>query len=45
MAAVPAAGFRDVVRRFTFAGDTRPFAVLGRELPLAAELHDSESIT
>lgn len=27
-------GFVDVVRRFHFAGDSRPFAVLGRELPL-----------
>ncbi len=27
-------GFGDVVRRFTFAGDSRPFAVLGRALPL-----------
>lgn len=27
-------GFQDVVRRFTFAGDNRPFAVLGRTLPL-----------
>jgi ribosomal protein S18 acetylase RimI-like enzyme len=27
-------GFQDVVRRFHFAGDARPFAVLGRELPL-----------
>lgn len=27
-------GFRDVVRHFTFAGDRRPFAVLGRGLPL-----------
>ncbi|MBY6351144.1 GNAT family N-acetyltransferase [Rhodococcoides corynebacterioides] len=28
------AGFTDVLRRFRFAGDSRPFAVLGRELPL-----------
>lgn len=27
-------GFTDVVRHFTFAGDSRPFAVLGRRLPL-----------
>lgn len=27
-------GFRDVVRHFMFAGDRRPFAVLGRGLPL-----------
>ncbi|MBJ8343218.1 GNAT family N-acetyltransferase [Antrihabitans sp. YC2-6] len=27
-------GFRDVVRQFTFTGDSRPFAVLGRSLPL-----------
>lgn len=27
-------GFADVLRRFTFAGDPRPFAVLGRTLPL-----------
>ncbi|MER2206304.1 MAG: GNAT family N-acetyltransferase, partial [Rhodococcus sp. (in: high G+C Gram-positive bacteria)] len=27
-------GFRDVLRRFRFAGDNRPFAVLGRGLPL-----------
>ncbi|QBJ94879.1 N-acetyltransferase [Rhodococcus sp. ABRD24] len=27
-------GFQDVVRSFTFAGDQRPFAVLGRGLPL-----------
>ncbi|RVW05641.1 GNAT family N-acetyltransferase [Rhodococcus xishaensis] len=27
-------GFRDVVRHFAFAGDRRPFAVLGRGLPL-----------
>jgi GNAT superfamily N-acetyltransferase len=28
------AGFVDVVRRLLFPGDPRPFAVLGRELPL-----------
>lgn len=28
------AGFRDVLRSFQFVGDARPFAVLGRELPL-----------
>ncbi len=27
-------GFDDVVRRFTFSGDRRPFAVLGRPLPI-----------
>ena len=27
-------GFRDVIRDFTFTGDSRPFAVLGRALPL-----------
>jgi ribosomal protein S18 acetylase RimI-like enzyme len=27
-------GFTDVVRHFRFSGDSRPFAVLGRELPL-----------
>ncbi len=27
-------GFADVLRRFTFSGDPRPFAVLGRTLPL-----------
>lgn len=29
-------GFHDVLRDFIFRGDTRPFAVLGRELPLPA---------
>jgi ribosomal protein S18 acetylase RimI-like enzyme len=29
-------GFRDVLRNHRFTGDSRPFAVLGRELPLAA---------
>lgn len=28
-------GFRDVLRNHRFTGDTRPFAVLGRELPLS----------
>ncbi|WP_336086009.1 GNAT family N-acetyltransferase [Nocardia sp. SSK8] len=28
------AGFTDVIRNFVFAGDTRPFAILGRRLPL-----------
>lgn len=28
-------GFRDVLRGHRFTGDSRPFAVLGRELPLA----------
>ncbi|MEV6280549.1 GNAT family N-acetyltransferase [Nocardia sp. NPDC051832] len=27
-------GFVDVVRKFVFAGDNRPFAILGRRLPL-----------
>lgn len=27
-------GFRDVLRDFVFAGDTRPFGILGRPLPL-----------
>lgn len=27
-------GFTDVIRQFVFAGDTRPFAILGRRLPL-----------
>ncbi|KAA0023132.1 GNAT family N-acetyltransferase [Antrihabitans cavernicola] len=27
-------GFRDIIRNFTFTGDSRPFAVLGRALPL-----------
>ena len=27
-------GFIDVIRNFTFPGDARPFAVLGRALPL-----------
>lgn len=27
-------GFTDVLRRYCFAGDPRPFAVLGRDLPL-----------
>lgn len=31
------AGFTDVVRHFRFAGDHRPFAVLGRPLPLSGE--------
>ncbi|MFD4183642.1 GNAT family N-acetyltransferase, partial [Rhodococcus sp. NPDC058514] len=30
-------GFTDVVRHFTFTGDNRPFAVLGRLLPLPVE--------
>lgn len=35
-------GFADVLRRYTFAGDPRPFAFLGRELPLpvAGQWHD-----
>ncbi|MDJ0398205.1 GNAT family N-acetyltransferase [Rhodococcus rhodochrous] len=31
-------GFQDVVRRFVFTGDARPFAVLGRSLPLEPDL-------
>lgn len=31
-------GFVDVVRRFVFTGDARPFAVLGRTLPLEPHL-------
>jgi hypothetical protein len=31
-------GFVDVIRDFTFPGDLRPFAVLGRTLPLEATL-------
>ncbi|MCP2278883.1 GNAT family N-acetyltransferase [Nocardia amikacinitolerans] len=27
-------GFADVIRHFVFAGDNRPFAILGRRLPL-----------
>lgn len=30
-------GFEDVLRDFTFAGDRRPFAVLGRALPVEDE--------
>ncbi|MFC7447040.1 GNAT family N-acetyltransferase [Rhodococcus daqingensis] len=30
-------GFTDVVRHFTFTGDNRPFAVLGRLLPLPSD--------
>ncbi len=30
------AGFVDLLRDHTFAGDSRPFAVLGRALPLEA---------
>ena len=33
-------GFTDVIRQHQFAGDPRRFAVLGRPLPLAAELPD-----
>jgi hypothetical protein len=28
-------GFADVLRHFLFPGDERPFAILGRPLPLA----------
>ncbi|MCQ4119038.1 GNAT family N-acetyltransferase [Rhodococcus tibetensis] len=31
-------GFTDVLRHFRFAGDNRPFAVLGRNLPLGRSL-------
>lgn len=31
-------GFVDVLRHFTFPGDERPFAILGRTLPLPPEL-------
>lgn len=30
-------GFHDVLRDFLFPGDERPFAILGREIPLSAE--------
>ncbi|AZI57653.1 N-acetyltransferase [Nakamurella antarctica] len=30
-------GFVDVLRRYQFAGDPRPFAILGRALPLPAD--------
>nr|VDG63249.1 ribosomal-protein-alanine N-acetyltransferase [Streptococcus thermophilus] len=30
-------GFNDVLRDFLYAGDSRPFAVLGRTLPLSSE--------
>jgi ribosomal protein S18 acetylase RimI-like enzyme len=33
-------GFVDVLRHFTFPGDERPFAILGRNLPLPPELAD-----
>jgi ribosomal protein S18 acetylase RimI-like enzyme len=29
------AGFQDVLRQHRFTGDARPFAVLGRRLPLS----------
>ena len=32
-------GFRDVLRDHRFTGDSRPFAVLGRELPLPPLVH------
>jgi hypothetical protein len=28
-------GFEDVLRDYHFAGDPRPFAILGRSLPLS----------
>lgn len=39
------AGFGDIVRRFRFAGDSRPFAVLGRELPLTTGTFDVPETT
>ena len=33
-------GFRDVLREHLFTGDPRPFAVLGRELPLPTRYTD-----
>ncbi|MBC3185211.1 GNAT family N-acetyltransferase [Corynebacterium sp. zg-331] len=30
-------GFRDVLRSFSFPGDSRPFAILGATLPLSAQ--------
>jgi len=36
-------GFVDVVRRFVFTGDARPFAVLGRALPLEQPLSGTPS--
>lgn len=38
-------GFHDVVRRFHFTGDTRPFAVLGRSLPLGTPATAAESVS
>ena len=38
-------GFQDVVRRFVFTGDARPFAVLGRTLPLDTDIVPYESHT
>lgn len=35
-------GFQDVLRQHHFAGDPRPFAVLGRSLPLDDNQHDQE---
>ncbi|MBM7367103.1 GNAT family N-acetyltransferase [Gordonia hydrophobica] len=35
-------GFSDVLRHFTFVGDARPFAFLGRPLPLDAPAADLE---
>lgn len=34
-------GFVDVLRHFHFPGDDRPFAILGRQLPLTAADHGS----
>jgi ribosomal protein S18 acetylase RimI-like enzyme len=38
-------GFTDVVRHFRFSGDSRPFAVLGRELPLRPSTTESTGAT
>jgi GNAT superfamily N-acetyltransferase len=35
-------GFRDVLRDHLFTGDSRPFAVLGRELPLPPPSHPAD---
>ena len=38
-------GFRDVLREHLFTGDSRPFAVLGRTLPLPPPAHPSDAGT
>ncbi|WP_370588678.1 GNAT family N-acetyltransferase [Pseudonocardia sp. C8] len=38
-------GFRDVLREHLFTGDPRPFAVLGRELPLLPPAHGTDHPT